>query len=211
MIKIYGAKAFREELKGAIRDLRPMWLLEELGVEYERILLDPTKGENKTPEYLKLNPTGKVPTMVDGSTVLFESALICEYLAEKYQKFIPTVGSEDYYKCRQWNYWSATNLEIQTGRIFGADFFLDKGPTTDEIRKMALETIPRFLSALDDRLKNQSYVVANDFTISDIFVTCALHVIRHTHLLNDYPNLKKHYETCISRPAFKIAAEKNGI
>ncbi|MGE4133828.1 MAG: glutathione S-transferase family protein [Bdellovibrionales bacterium] len=210
MIKIYGAKAFRPELKGAIRDIRPIWLLEELGVPYERIALDPTKGENKTPEYLKLNPTGKVPTLVDGITVLFESALICEYLAEKNKELMPPPGTEKSYKCRQWNYWCATNLEIQTSRLFGADFFLDKGATADEIAEMALSTLPRFLNPLEERLAQQKFMLGDAFSVTDIFVTCALYVVKHRPLLNDYPALKMHYETCTARPAFQKALMVNG-
>ena len=125
-LKIYGAKAFRPELKGVIRDLRPIWMLEELGLKYERISLDPQKGENKTPEYLKLNPTGKVPTLQDGDFTIFESAAICQYLAEKNGRLVPAKGTPDYFTCLQWCYFAVTNIEPQCGRVFAADFFYEK-------------------------------------------------------------------------------------
>lgn len=211
MVRLYGAKAFKEQLKGAIRDLRPAWVLNELNLPYERIALDPVKGENKTPEYLKLNPTGKVPTLVDGDFVLFESAAICEYLAEKHGRLIPKPGTNENYKCRQWNYWVATNVEPLCGRIFGADFFLDPGATTDEIRKMAVESLPRFTTTLNTMLAQQNFIMGSEFMLPDIFLTCALYTLRHTPIIRDYPNLLRHYETCMARPAFQKALSQNGL
>jgi len=208
---LYGAKAFKNELKGVIRDLRPAWLLEELGVPYERVVLDWMKGETKTPEYLKLNPTGKVPTLVDGNMVLFESAAICEYLAEKHKRFIPAVGSEAYYKCRQWNYWNATNVEPLIGRVFAADFFLDKGDYADQFKAGAMEALPRLLNPLNAMLAERAFINGPEFMITDIFVCSAMQSIKHTTILNDYPNLQRYLATCTARPAFKRASAANGL
>src|SRR5262249_16435341 len=116
-IKIYGAKAFVPALKGIIRDIRPAWMLEELGVPYERISLDAKGGETQKPEYLKLNPFGKVPTLQDGDFSMFESAAICQYLAERHNKFIPEKGTPEYYTCLQWCYFAVTNIEPNCARI----------------------------------------------------------------------------------------------
>lgn len=211
MIRIFGAKAPRDVLKGVIRDLRPVWLLEELGVPFERIALDPTTGENKSPEYLKLNPTGKVPTLVDGDTVLFESAAICEYLAEKYRQFMPLIGTPAHSQFRQWNYWVLTNIDPQFGRIYSADFFLDPGVVSEGVRTMALEILPRFFTPLDERLSRQAHIVDEQMMLPDMHLTCGLYSVRHTSVLNDYPNIRRHYEKCISRPAFQRALSVNGL
>lgn len=211
MMQVYGGKAFREELKGIIRDVRVTWLLEELGVPYERISLDPKKGENKTEAYLKLNPTGKVPTLVDGDTVLFESAAICEYLAQKHARFIPATGSKDYYLCKQWAYFVVTNVEPQCGRVFGADIVMEKDETTKEIRKLAAEALPRLLGALDKHFAKNTYFIGESFTIADIFLVTPLRSIEHTTILSDYPNVKRMYETCTKRPAYQKAVARNGL
>lgn len=211
MIQVYGAKAFKEVLKGAIRDLRPVWTLEELGVPYERIVLDPMKGENKTEAYLKINPTGKVPTMVDGEVVLFESAAISEYLAEKFQRLFPQIGTPAYYQARQWNYWVVSNLEPLCGRVFGADFFLDPGPTTDEIRSMALETLPRFLAPLNERLGKQKFILSDEFSVTDVLAVTTLNGIKHTSIMNDFPNIARYFGECQKRPAFQKAVATNGL
>jgi glutathione S-transferase len=66
------------------RAVRPRWLLEELGVPYELVKLDPSKQENKTPAFLALHPFGEIPVLVDGDVTLFESAAICLYLADRF-------------------------------------------------------------------------------------------------------------------------------
>ena len=63
---------------------RVHWALEELGVKYEFVTLDRKKGENRTPEYLAINPTGKVPGLVDGGQAYFESTAITLHLGETY-------------------------------------------------------------------------------------------------------------------------------
>ena len=60
------------------------WMLKELDAPHEQIVIDFASGENKTPEYRAINPMGKVPTLVDGDTVITETAAICAYLADKF-------------------------------------------------------------------------------------------------------------------------------
>ena len=65
------------------RAVRPRWLLEELGVPYELVRLDPARGETRTPEHLARQPLGHVPVLEDGELRLFESSAICLHLAER--------------------------------------------------------------------------------------------------------------------------------
>ncbi len=66
------------------RSMRVLWTLRELEVEFELVNVDPVRGEVRAPEFLALNPAGKLPVLVDGDFVLTESVAICLYLAEKY-------------------------------------------------------------------------------------------------------------------------------
>ncbi|MBT7449654.1 MAG: glutathione S-transferase, partial [Rhodospirillaceae bacterium] len=76
MIKIYGSFVSRAT--------RNLWMLEELGLEYEHVSLDWAKQENRSAAYLKINPAGKVPTLEDGDATLSESLGINLYLVQKY-------------------------------------------------------------------------------------------------------------------------------
>src|SRR5262245_15092401 len=74
------------------RSIRVRWTLQELGVDFEAITVDMLAGENRSPAFLKINPAGKLPVLVDGDMVLTESVAIVLYLAEKYRDkgLIPT-------------------------------------------------------------------------------------------------------------------------
>lgn len=209
-ITVYGAKALKPQLAGVIRDIRVTWLLEELQLKYDRIVLDPAKGENKTDEYLKINPTGKVPTLVDDGFAIFESAAICEYLGEKYGRFWPKTGSKENFLAKQWNYFVMTNLEPQALRIFAADYFYEQNDTTAVIRKLAVDLIPRFLKPLDVRLGQQNYLLSDELSVSDVLLVTSLNYIKHTPLLTDYPNLTAYMKRATERPAYQKAARANG-
>jgi len=76
-MKLYGF--------GPTRSLRALWGLRELDAEFEFVPVNLLKGEHKSPEFLRLNPAGKVPVLVDGDLVIAESAAIVLYLADKYR------------------------------------------------------------------------------------------------------------------------------
>ena len=66
------------------RSFTALWLMEETGQPYERVLTDITTGAQRTPEYLAINPMGKVPALQDGNATMAEAAAICAYVAERY-------------------------------------------------------------------------------------------------------------------------------
>ena len=76
MLRLYGTPQ--------TRTFRPLWMLEELGIPYELVKADFASGGTRTPEFLKINPNGHVPALVDGDLALCESLAINLYLAEKY-------------------------------------------------------------------------------------------------------------------------------
>lgn len=209
-LTLYGVKAFRPELKGVIRDLRVAWLLEELSREYKHVILDPTLNENKSAEYLALSPTGKVPALQDGDLTLFESAAILEYLADKHDQFFPEIGSIDYYEAKQWNYFVVSNVDPQVARVFACDVFYEQNETTQHIRSLALDQIPRFFSVLEKNLSQNEFLLGENFSIADILLATSLNYIRHSTILNDYPHLNAYHRKCTSRPAYLKAYAMNG-
>src|SRR5678815_4455569 len=93
---------------------RVRWALEELGVSYEFVQLDRKKGENRTPEYLAINPTGKVPGLVDGGQAYFESVAILLHLGEAYGReraLWPATGAAEA-EALCWTVWSTTELHV---------------------------------------------------------------------------------------------------
>ena len=102
------------------RSIRPRWLLEEIGAPCEVVNLDLTKGEHKTPEYMKIHPHGAVPALVDGDLAMFESAAICAYLADKFpeKQLAPAVGTPARGLYYQWMVYSMATLEPPVLQVF---------------------------------------------------------------------------------------------
>ena len=106
-LTLYGSPASRTR--------RCLWTLEEVGAEYAFRRIDFAAGDHRSPDYLKLNPNARVPTLVDSSNdlVLFESAAICQYIARKFPEsgLLPPDGSKEQALHDQWMYWVTTELE----------------------------------------------------------------------------------------------------
>jgi glutathione S-transferase len=96
MITLYGMPGTRA---GRVR-----WVLEELGLPYREVTLDRAKGEHRRPEYLGINPLGRVPALVDGDFVLTETAAICLHLAEQHPErgLAPRPGTPERARMNQW-------------------------------------------------------------------------------------------------------------
>jgi len=104
---------------GPTRSTRARWMLQELGVDFEAVTVNLAAGEQHRPEFLRINPAGKVPVLVDDGVVLTESVAIALYLAEKYpgKGFFPA-DARQRAQVNRWLLFSATELEQPIWRIF---------------------------------------------------------------------------------------------
>jgi glutathione S-transferase len=204
---IYGLRAPFPFLKGHVRHVRPVWLMEEMGIPYDLHFLDLEKGEEEAKEYLEINPFGKVPALTDGSLKLSESGAICSYLAEKYGQLIPPAKTPERAKHDQWMYVAVTMIEPHTVRVLAADFFYKDEPEGPVLRAAALESLKDSLGVLENHLSENTYLMGNDFTVSDIMMTASLRLLSHTDVLKEYPRICSYMNRNIERPAFLKAAE----
>ena len=103
---------------GPTRSIRARWTLQELGVDFEAITVNLMAGEHQRPEFLKINPAGRIPVLVDGDLVLTESVAIVLYLGEKYaeKRLIPTDLTQRA-QMNRWLLFAATELEQPLWRI----------------------------------------------------------------------------------------------
>jgi GST-like protein len=148
-------------------------MLEEIGLPYEPHLIDITKNESWTPEFLSLNPNGKIPAIVDpngpgGKPIgLFESGAILLYLAEKTGKLMPQ-DSARRYETIQWVFFQMAFI----GPMFGQVGFFHKFAGREYEDKRPLERYvnesKRLLGVLETRLQNGSWIMGDDYTIADV-------------------------------------------
>jgi GSH-dependent disulfide-bond oxidoreductase len=187
-------------------------MLEEIGLPYEPHFVDIGKNESWKPEYLALNPNGKIPAMIDpngpgGKPLgLFESGAILLYLAEKTGKFLPA-DAAGRYETIQWVFFQMASV----GPMFGQLGFFHKFAGKEIEDKRPLERYrvesQRLLGVLETRLEGRDYIMGQDYTIADISL---LGWVRNligfygAGELVDYASLKRvpaWLERCLARPA----------
>ena len=138
----------------------PHVLLHELGVPFERVLVDRTQAAHKTPAYLKLNPNGQIPVLEDGGLVLYETAAICLHLVDTHPQaaLAPPLGSvqrADFYK---WLVWMTNTLQATLMLYFYPDRWVDPGNTEGarQLGENAEARVVLLLQQLDDQLASHT-------------------------------------------------------
>lgn len=183
------------------RSSRARWALEELGLPYELVRLDPAKGETKTPEHRARHPLHHVPVLETERGMIFESAAICLHLATG-SSLLPDDGSHDRALVMQWIFFGITELEPLLGKYAGE---LRK-PERDQGRVDAMARKLRApLEVLDAELAGRDWLVAQRFTIADLIVGALLVWAHSLRLLADLPHLRALVDRLRERPAFKRA------
>ena len=192
------------------RSTRPRWLLEELGVPYEVKLVRLDAGEQKAPGYLKLNPNGTVPTLVDGDLVLWESAAICEYLADKYadRGFAPAVGTAERGKYYQWIHYAMSTIEPPLLMVFLHSIRLPEAERVPQIVDAARERLDAALAVVNDALAGREWMLGSQFTVADVMIGSTLSWAQRMGIIGDgHPNTQAYVARCMARPAMQRANE----
>lgn len=194
MITLYG--------NGASRWVRPYWTLQELGLPFEVKRVSVMKGENRSPEYLAVNPFGKLPALTDGDLTLFESAAICTYLADKHPEkgLIPAVGTRERALHDQWVSFAISELEQPLWRITRHSFAYPEAKRSPAEIALAREDFQKTASTFEP-LVNE-VLVGSQFTVADILVTYALKWADMFGLLGEHKGLTAYMGRQMARPAF---------
>jgi glutathione S-transferase len=188
-IKIYGSAMSRAS--------RVMWCARELGLPFEHV--DLAWDSLKKPEFLAVNPNGKVPGFSDGNLSLFESLAINLYLAKKYGtgELYPT-NLEDEARTFQWTLWAATEVE---GNLLPS-VMVKFGMLTDAVSaKAAADRAKTPLLVLDNHLKNRDWLVGPKFSVADLNVSSVVGFARYGDVDISYaPHVISWLDRCLSRP-----------
>lgn len=188
------------------RSLRVCWLLEEMGIPYRMVRLDLAAGEHKQADYLKINPNGAVPAIVDGAIALFESAAICQYLADKYpeRKMAPAAGTPERALYYQWIHYAMSGLEPPAEAIF---MHTNMRPQEQRIAAVAEEAAPRLVCALgvvDRALEGREFIVGDRLSAADIMVGHTL-AWAAMFFADMPPNVAAYVRRLTARPAWQRA------
>ena len=176
--------------------------LEEAGLEYEAIPVDTRKGEQFAPEFSKLNPNNKVPVIVDGDAVVFDSNAILLYLAEKTGKFLPPDGLAARGEMLSWLMFVASGVGPYSGQCVHFKHFAPE-PKEYAVTRYSFEA-KRHYGILDAHLEGREFMVGGTYTIVDMSLWGWARMV--PFVLGDdawatLPHLKRWFDAVGARPA----------
>lgn len=194
--------------------MAPQTVLEEAGQPYEMIRLDVAAREHEQAAYRKLNPNGRIPTLVDGDFVIFETAAICQYLCDKHPEadLAPPAGTRERGRFYQWlTYMTNT---VQAGLIdwWHPDFTFPEPAHQAAFKARAEEKLMRNFGVLDAGIGGNRWVTGDRHTVCDIYLAM---LTRWTRFMPrtawHFPNVRRVAEAAAARPAFQRMMRKQGI
>ena len=188
------------------RAVRTVWLLEEIGMAYELERFELGQKEMRSPEYAKLNPNGRVPTLVDGETTITESTAIAQYLGAKYApNLTPTATAENFAAYLQWLNYAEGMIMPPINNYVVETILLPPERRNEEIAKRSLKLLNRTLSAVEEHMENREFL-ADEFTIAETITGHAVIMSRRLGANFDpLPNLTAYADRLEARAAFKAA------
>jgi glutathione S-transferase len=192
------------------RSLRPLWALEEMGLEYELInMAFPPRFSYEG--YLDINPLGTVPTFIDGDLTMTESSGICNYLVDKHgpHSIGMTVDEPEYGDYLNWLYRSDATLTFPQTLVLR---YTHLEPEERRLPQVVEDYSKWYLSRLrsvEQAIEGKEFLVGDRFTIADIAVAYALFLGTTLGLDERYkPNCKRYLAEMMERPALKRARER---
>jgi glutathione S-transferase len=200
-LKIYGVPVSRA--------FRTLWCANEIGIPYENVPTHFAGGGTRTPEFLAINPNGKVPTIELGGFRLSESMAIDFYLARKFNSTLigPTVEEEAL--VLQWSFWAVYELERPLLTAWLNRAFLPADKRNAAAADDAIKHIQRPLAVLEGALTRTRNLLGSDFSLADLNVGAVMYWAKLGSVpLVEFPRISAWLEACLSRPACQKAMPK---
>jgi glutathione S-transferase len=188
--------------------LTPHMLLEELGVPFELELVDRANAAHKSPDYLKLNPNGLIPVLVDGDLVLYETAAICLHLADTHPdaRLAPSLRTAERAHFYKWLVWSTNTLQAMLLHYFYGERLVDEGnaAAAAQVKSHAEASVGGMLDQLDAQLAShgQDWLLGATFSAVDPFVLMLCRWTRgFSRPARTLPHLGPYLQRVLARPA----------
>jgi len=184
------------------RSIRAVWMLEELGVPYDRVKIDIHDPVSKSNETLRLaSPMGKVPALEDGDVHIWDSGAICGYLADQYpqKKLAPPIGDSQRASYLMWLMFTNSVIEPAMAEKFAK---LAPNPT-----QYGWGSWDQMLTLLRNGLARGPWILGDRFTAADVLLGMSCQYLQQFKLIDNEPVLSAYVTRCADRPAYKRAME----
>jgi glutathione S-transferase len=196
--------------------LTPHLLLEEIGAPYLLQYVDRKVQAHKSAEYLKLNPNGLIPVLVDGDLVLYETAAVCLHLVDTFPEagLAPAVGSAERAHFYKWMAWLTNTLQAALIIYFYPERWADDAAAIAQVKAHAETAVGRMLDQLDAELASHGrpWLLGAAYSAADPF---ALMLCRWTRGFarpaRSLPRLGPYLERVLERPAVRRTFEQEGF
>jgi glutathione S-transferase len=171
------------------------------------VRIDLSKGEHQTPEYLAINPNGKVPALRDGDARLWEGHAIMAYLAAKAGSDLWPKDSAKQIDILRWLNWDTAHFSRHAGTLFFQHYIkaaFGMGEPDAAAVEEATGFFKRFADVLDNHLKGRTYLVGDNLTIADFGVACMLPTAQEAKLpLGGFTQIQRWHDGLMRLPAWK--------
>jgi glutathione S-transferase len=181
--------------------------LEELGLPHELRRIDATKGEHKSPEYLRINPLGQLPALVDGDVVIREAAAIALHLADKAtdKGLAPKLGTPERAVYYQWVVFSVATELFALSKIAMHTRFLPEPMRVPAIAEDGRAQWSQIAPVLSQAVTGKRFLLGDSFSMADVLVGGSLWLATMIDAVAPYPELVAYYGRVTDRPAFQRA------
>ena len=186
---------------GPTRSIRVRWALQELEADFEPVRVNLLAGEHRRPEFLKINPAGKLPVLIDDHLVLTESVAIVLYLAEKYSdKGLLPAGLNERAEVNRWLLFAATELEQPLWRIARHTTLYPEEQRLAGDVDLARGEFQEMASVLERHMRGRKFVAGSNVTVADFVMAYTLDWGNEYELLAHFPLLVAYINRMYARP-----------
>ena len=199
-LRIYGT--------AASRTARPLWVAQELGLDYEHIALPYVGGATRTPEFLKVNPNGRIPVVDDDGVLVWESMACTVYLAERFLdangQSLAARSNAERAEILRWTFWVVTECEKDALIFLMHACFMPPERRKPQLVEESLRHLAGPLRILDQHLQGRPWLAGDRFTVADICVASVIAWVEGaSELMAQCPQVRDWLQGCLARPAFQ--------
>jgi glutathione S-transferase len=203
MIEIYHAPL--------TRGIRPIWVCEELGLEYAVLSVDFSAEYRASAQWRRLNPVGKVPVLAEGELTMFESGAMVQYLVDRYggdgrPVLQPPPGTPEHALYLQWSWFAEATFARPLGEIVNHRRVFAEGERSDRAMEEMRERSWLCVSALAGALESSTWILGETFSAADVMLGYSLKL--HTELVSgELPEpVARYWDAISARPGYQAAA-----